>query len=248
MARSLLVSHIMRKSMALGVVLLAVMFVSQAFGPRQRSSFQAHMRVRSAQSGYLKTVEADLYYSLDGRLVSFYEIPVSYVVIGNSKGEVQVYNPGKHTVYQDRNPVFSTENSQVYFFLQNRKYDLGLTAMGFTNVNTTFEDGLMVTEWAPPAEAAGQLLRIKMVHEGPNPIYLEYQSPEEQVIKKIYFYNYRPVGNQEFPQAMTQIDYFEDRDSLLTKTEFTDFRLDNDVDQERLNFEVPADAQLISKE
>ncbi|MEL6537600.1 MAG: hypothetical protein AAFQ98_19425 [Bacteroidota bacterium] len=239
----------MLRKYKIGVWCMLVLGVATAaVSPKQRNSFQAHMRIRSAQSGMMNTVEADVFYSLDGRMASFYTLPQAYTILSNSKGDIQIYNPSEHTVVQQNSLAFSTENSQLYFFLQNRAFDLGLTAMGFSNRNTTYEEGLMVSEWLPPAEMAEQLSQVKMVHEGPNPIYVEYQQPDGSVLKKIYFYDYRQVGNQQFPQAMTQIDYFAESDSMLTKTEFTDFKLDTEVDRERLNFQVPADAQLITPE
>ncbi|HAA19346.1 MAG TPA: hypothetical protein DCR93_10150 [Cytophagales bacterium] len=239
----------MQRKYSLAALCAVVLVVATAaMAPKQRNSFQAHMRIRSAQSGMMNTVEADVFYNLDGRMVSFYTLPQEYTIISNRQGAIQIYNPEAHTVMQQNSLAFSTENSQLYFFLQNRAYDLGLGAMGFTNRNTTYEEGLMVSEWLPPVEMAEQLSQVKMVHEGPNPIYVEYQQPDGSVLKKIYFYKYHAVGNQQFPQAMTQIDYFSDSDSLLTKTEFTDFKLDADVDRDRLNFTVPADAQLITPE
>ena len=214
----------------------------------QSNSFQAHMRVRTAQSGYMQTLEADIYYSLDGRMVTYYTQPKTYTTVNNRDGELQVYNPERHTVFQRTNPLLSSENSQLFFFLHNRQFDMGLSTMGFRNTNTNFEDNLMVSEWTPPIELTKAISGIKMVHDGPNPIYLEYKDPEGMVVKKVYFYNYQKVGAQQFPQAMTQIDYLQGQDSILSKTEFTQFKIDADVDQAKLNWTVPADAKLVSSQ
>ena len=237
----------MRKHTLFAIIIAGSALLLGAWtAPWQRSAVKAHMRVRTAQEGYTSLTEADLYYDLNGRMVSFYSKPREYVLITNNKGAMQVYDPASHTVYQDRNPTYSTENSQMYFFLQHQRYDLGLSTLGFTNVNTYFDDGLMITEWAPPTQASDKISQVKLVHEQARPIYLEYKGTSDEVIKKTYFYGYQTVGNREFPTSITQIDYFEDRDSLLTKTEFTDFVLDAGVAADKLNYQIPADARLIT--
>ena len=203
------------------------------------------MLSRAAHNGYVTTSEADIYYSYTGKMVTHLKIPEEMIIINNARGEVTIYNVKDNSVYQDQNPLFSTETSQIHIFFQNKRTDLGLKDMGFKTSNTKFEDGLMITEWWPPMEMMSQIQKVELVHERQNPIYLAYVEATGKVVKKVYFYDYIQVGDIEFPTSITQIDYMASNDSIVTKTAYSDIRVDNQIKTDYLDFEIPRNAKIL---
>jgi len=203
------------------------------------------MLTRVAHDGYVITTEADIYYSYTGKMVTHLKTPQEMFIINNARGEVMVYNVKDNTVYQDQNPLFTTETSQIHIFFQNKRTDLGLRDMGFKAYNTKFEDGLMITEWWPPMEMMSQIQKVELVHDRQNPIYLAYVEATGSIIKKVYFYDYIQVGDIEFPTSITQIDYKASNDSIVTKTVYSDIKVDNQMNTDYLDFEIPRNAKII---
>lgn len=201
------------------------------------------MVTRQAQGGYTSSVSADLYYSADGRLVSYFSNP-AYVVINNSKGDLMVYDQKKNTLIRNHNPAFSTEANPLYFFLSNKKSDMGLKELGFQMKSNRFEGDMIITEWLPPISLSKNIKEVELVHEKGNPIYLGYKDPNGNTIKKVYFYDFIEIERFDFPKNITTID-FAGSDSTVSKTSFSQFKWNEQVSMEKLNFEIPKNAKVI---
>lgn len=205
------------------------------------------METKNVKGGYKSSVNAKIYYSNDGRMVSYFSFPKEYVILNNSKGEIKIYDSEKNTVLQQQNFMYSTESSQFYFFLNNKKADLGLGQMGFVQSNVKFEEGLMISEWLPPMNMANQLSKVELVHENENPIYIAYFDQNNELGTKSYYYNYVSLDKSvSFPSTITQISYSTPSDSTITKTTYSNIRFDNQVDQEAMNFKIPDNAKAIN--
>lgn len=204
------------------------------------------METKSATNGYTSTTRASIYYTNDGSMVSYYEMPKEYVVFNNAKGEIKIYDPAKNTVLQQQNYLYSTETSQFYYFLNNKKSDLGLASMGFVQNNLKFEEGLMITEWLPPAQMAKMISRVELVHEQGQPIFIAYYDSDNNLANKSYYYNYQKLSpTLDFPATVTKIVYSTPTDSVVTKTSYTNIKLDAEVKDELLNYSIPNDAKNI---
>ena len=151
----------------------------------------------------------------------------------------------KNTVLQQQNATYSTETTQFFYFLHNRKADLGLSSMGFSLSQTKFEDGLMISTWKSPTPMAKSIKRVELVHKGQNPIFMKYIDPSERTIKKVYYYEYTKLGSVDFPQTITQIDYVTARDSIITKTAYGALKINEQVTSTLLDFVIPANAKIL---
>lgn len=206
------------------------------------------METRSAMAGKTARMRASIYYTAEGKMVSYYSEPQEMVIVNNKKGEITIYNPADNTVAQQQNYMLGTETSQLYFFMENKKADLGLSAMGYTVSNTRFEDGLKITEWKPPMNLINEISKVELVHEKGNPIFMAYHGAKGNMIKKMFFYNYTPISEYiVIPSTVTQIDFKTATDSVVTKTVYSQFRLNQQVTDDKLNFIVPSNAKVIGK-
>ncbi len=206
------------------------------------------MDTRSATAGKAARVKATIYYSAGGMMVSYFTEPIELVIINNKKGELTIYNPLENTVTRQQNYLLGTETNQLYFFLENKKNDLGLSAMGYTTKNTRFEEGLKITNWMPPMNIAKDISNVELVHEKGNPIFMAYFGADGKPLKKMYFYKYTQVSDYiNIPSAITQIDFKTPTDSIVTKTIYSAFRLNESVEEQKQNFTVPSNAKVLAR-
>ncbi|MFM7850689.1 MAG: LolA family protein, partial [Flammeovirgaceae bacterium] len=203
------------------------------------------METKTAIKGMSGRIVSNIYYSSDGKMVSYYSEPEPLIVINNRKGDITMYNIRDNAVSSQQNYIFSTETNQLYYFLDNKKADLGLSSIGYTIKETKFEDGLKVTIWIPPVNLAGEISKVEMVHEKSNPIYMAYYGKNNNPLKKIYFYNYKKLNDYiTLPNTVTQINFVTSSDSVIMKTTYSNFKLNQEVDETKLNFVVPANARI----
>jgi outer membrane lipoprotein-sorting protein len=227
---------------------IVIILIFSSFHQRIFEKISLNMETRSATAGKSTQVKATLFYSSEGKMVSYFTAPQEMIIVNNKNGEIIIYNPLNNTVIQQQNFMMSTETSQLYFFLENKRNDLGLSGMGYTLKATRFEDGLKITNWSPPMELAAQVSSVELVHEKGNPIYMGYHDRKGKIIKKIFFYNYTRVSEYiTFPNAITQIDFKTPKDSVITKTAYSEFHLNQQVNDEKLNYSVPSTAKVITK-
>lgn len=205
------------------------------------------METRSTSGGKATRIRASLYYTSEGKMVTYFREPYELVIVNNKKGELLVYNPAENTVLQQQNYMLGTETNQLFFFLENKRNDLGLLAMDYTIRNTRMEGGLKITEWNPPMNLVREISKVELVHEKGNPIFMAYHAANGAVLKKMYFYNYNKISEYvSLPAVVTQIDFKTPQDSIITKTAYSQFKLNQQVEDERLNFIVPSNAKVLN--
>jgi outer membrane lipoprotein-sorting protein len=202
------------------------------------------MVTRSAQKGLVNTLKATVYYTSEGKMASLYAEPQPMLVTNNAKGEIMVYDFKNNSVTQKQNFMMSTETNQLFYFLENNKNDLGLGKMGFGLKETRFEDGLRITVWQPPMQLAKDISKVELAHERSNPVFMGYFDKKGKALNKVFFYNYQTVAGLQFPSAVTQITYTSEKDSVVSKTSYSNFKVDSDVDEQYLNFKVPSNAKV----
>lgn len=203
------------------------------------------MNTRSATGGKVSTVKAEICYHVSGKMITHFTYPNEQYILNNAKGEISLYDPAKNTVLQKVNYLYSSETTQFYFFLNNQKADLGLKAMGFINKNTKFDKNIMITNWASPPRLANAVKEVMLVHNGANPIYTKYTAPNGSIIKKIYYYNFKNLEGTDFPQAVTQIEYLSEKDSVITKTTYDGIKINDLATSPLFDFKIPANAKVI---
>jgi outer membrane lipoprotein-sorting protein len=229
------------------LLLFTLIFIISAFSLYQflieRVSFDIH--TRTAASGISNSVKGSIFYNMEGKMLTRYYEPEEIVIINNRKGDLQVYNAKLNQLFQQQNYLYSTESNELYYFLENNKTDIGLKALGFSLHHTKFDDGLKITTWAPPMQLLNEISHVELVHEKANPIFIGYFSKDNKPLKKVYFYNYTQVGQLSIPSAITKITFKSPIDSVITKSTYTNFKLNKEVKEADFNFEIPADAKII---
>lgn len=200
------------------------------------------MYTRTTHGGKMSVTKAEIYYNSEGRMVSMYSEPDKIYISNTKKGDVIVYNFRDNTVLQRQNYLFSTENNQLYFFLENNKTDLGLGRMGFKITDTKFENGLKITTWIPMKQMQDHISKVELVHKKNNPVFLGYYNSVGKFQKKVYFYGYEKYYGVSLPTKLTQISFTTPNDSIVSKTVYSNVKLDDQVSDDGFNFIVPPSA------
>lgn len=206
---------------------------------------QIKASIKKANQGKMQALEMTTYFNIDGKMVSIYEKPDNIVIINNEKGNVTIYDRYNNTLVKSDNPYYSTRSNELYYFLNNKKQDLGLSEMGFTVKNTLFENGFIVTNWAPPEQGEAFFSEIKLVHDNYNPIYIEYLDKEGMIVKKMFFSEYETFNYIDLPKTITSIDFKSVQDSIVTRTTYGQIIFDTSETTDKLNFDIPSDAKLL---
>ena len=233
-----------RKIFRLSVAVLAFLLVSALQPVQTITKISASFTSRSVREGKTVSIRAELCYATTGRMVTHFSDPFQQYVINNSRGEISIYDPKKNTVIQQQNFTYGTETTQFYFFLNNKKEDLGLKQMGFIFKNIRSEKDLLISRWIAPMQFSKQLKELELVHRNGNPIYMKYVNGQDKTIKKVFYYNYQNLNGTDFPTAITQIDYIAN-DSIISKTSYTDIRVNEAANANLLDFKVPATAKTL---
>ncbi len=203
-----------------------------------------HMESQSLHRGKVVRVEAEVFFQAhSGKMVTRYIEPAHQVMVTNSKGEVAVYNEKDNTVSYRQGAEYSTEAGMMHFFLQGKTRDLGLSDFGFQQMSTDFRDGLVITEWFPPASLYNMYNRIELVHEDFIPIYAGYYDAQRNLAKKVYYSDFQYFGDVYLPGLITEFNYVGS-DSIINRIRFSDIKTGYQAVSPWFNFEIPADAKL----
>ncbi len=214
-------------------------------GPLDIEKITANMVTRQVQQGKSVTMKGEIYYQRSGSMISHFIFPKEYVVVANKFGETKVYDPEKNTVFQYQNILFSTQSSQFYYFFTGRIADMGLSRVGYVQDKTYNEGHLLVTEWklkVPSKKNAIQ--RVKIVYDGLLPIYMHYEDFDHKVFRKVFYYNYQKLDLYSFPTTTTEIIY-DKGDSTVSKTNYSDFKLNAESNSPWFNYVIPRNAKIL---
>jgi outer membrane lipoprotein-sorting protein len=212
--------------------------------PLTIEKISADMTIRQVQQGQSVTLKGSLYYLRNGNMVTHFVYPREYMIVANKLGETRLYDPVKNSVIQYQNFLFSTQSSQFYYFFSGRISDMGLTRIGYVQEKTYNDGSLLVTEWklkTPNKKSAIQHIRI--VYDGQRPVYMHYEEAGGRVFRKVFYYNYQQLDAYSFPTTTTEILY-EKGDSVVSKTSYTDFRLNERATGGYFDYTIPPNAKI----
>jgi hypothetical protein len=227
------------------LIITFIVIVVQTTNAQSVRKVSGTMITRTAHKGKTTNATATLCYTLSGKMVTHFPKPAELFMVNNAQGELKIYDPTKNTIVQQQNVTYSTETTQFFYFLHNRKADLGLSSMGFTLADTKFENGVIISTWKSPTPLAKNIKQVELVHKGQNPIFMKYVAPNARTIKKVYYYNYIKLGTLDFPQTISQIDFPTPKDSITSKTSYGALKINEDADGSLLDFVIPANAKII---
>lgn len=227
-----------------GAILAIAITSSFLSAPFLIDKISATITSKQVQSGKSVMVKGEVFYSHNGNLVTNFTFPRPYVVLSNKLGEVKIYDPANNTVMQYQNFLFSTQTSQFYYFFSGKIADMGLGDIGYVQEKTYPENNLVVSLWrlkTPDRKALIQ--KVKLVYDGQKPVYMHYENAQGKLIRKIFYYNYTQIESNSFPYTTTEIIYGEG-DSTVTKTTFSDFKVNQQATSQYFNFRIPANAKI----
>jgi len=186
----------------------------------------------------------DIFYNKEkDAIVTHHYYPVEFIKMANRLGETKIYFPGTNTITIEQNQSLSTTNELLYYFINNKVSDLGLSKEGFKLVNTTREEGLVVTYWQAPASLK-VVNMIKIVFKEVLPIYAEYLGSDKKILKKIYYSRYTDYESFRIPLRITEISFDSKTDSTIRLSVFSDVRTKEFPDNNYFNFIIPENAKI----
>lgn len=206
-------------------------------------SFELVQRTNS--DGKTMTTNSLVYFRNNSDLVIHQISPYDLYILNNRDGELRIYNPKENSVYQTMNYNLSSENNQFYYFLMNKTQDMGLRGMGFKLIESKLEEGLLVSIYDTTPQVKEYFDKVELVHKGKTPIFIGYLNKKDEYLKKVFYYDYEDITGMNFPMAITEINFLEGGDSLISKTTFSNFNINKAMDQEMLDFSIPNNATLI---
>lgn len=188
--------------------------------------------------------KCDIYYSKEkDAVVTHYYYPSEFIKMSNRFGEMKIYFPETNSVSVQQNMMFSTTNELLYYFINNNVSDLGLSKEGFTLVNSSREEGMMVTTWLAPSTLPG-IYQVKIVFKEMLPIFAEYSDKKGDILKKLYYSKYTDYKAFRLPLRITEISFHSKTDSTISLSVFSNVRTDEFPENNYFNFKIPDDAKI----
>lgn len=124
---------------------------------------------------------------------------------------------------------------------------MGLRQSDYHIIDTKFDGDLKITLWkASHSDVHDPVTYVKLVHDKNNPIYMDYENAGKDIIRKVYYYNYTNLNGVEFPETFTEILY-QNKDSVITKTEYSGFKINEQANNSLFEFKIPSNAKLVTQ-
>ena len=227
-----------------GLVALVLSFAQLSIFAQSKDRVSVSQETRVLSKGTKSIFKCDIYYNKEKDVVvTHHYYPAEFVKMSNRMGEMKIYFPAKNTVTLQQNQALSTTNELLYYFVNNKVADLGLSKEGFKLVNSSREEGMMVTVWQAPLSLK-VIARIKIVFKDMVPVYAEYLGLDGEIKKKIYYSNYFDFKSFSLPLRITEINFESRTDSTIRLSVFSNVRTAGFPDNNYFDFKVPDDAKI----
>ena len=199
----------------------------------------ADAEVKKLLDGKVTTVTKREFCKSDGRMVTVFISPNKYIMTTNLDGEMVTYSPAKNEAFRDRGDEYSSNENLLFLFLTGRSADLGLTSLGYALSKSSIdEDGYLKRTYT--TRKSGAVPKIDIVLKDFLPVYVAYMDHTGTVVSKTYLSGYDLKSRFVFPTRVTAIDYLKDKDSTVTRTLYSNIKVNSD--EPEFSFELPADA------
>lgn len=187
--------------------------------------------------------EIDLFLNNEKLLLTkYYHASPDYIMTTNALGEIKTYYPARNEVVYKQFSEMSTKRNLIYYFANNLTDHLGLADEGFELISNYYEDRYYVTNWKSPTILNGKGI-VKMVFDKGLPVYSEYKKNEEEILRKIYYLNYKDYVQFRLPSKIIEISYLPEGDSIISRTVFSNVNISSSSDNSYFNFKIPEDAK-----
>ncbi|NQU86848.1 MAG: hypothetical protein HQ541_13920 [Mariniphaga sp.] len=229
-------------------ILLRLLFIISLFYPEfisaqvSKNYISAHLKNETYQKRNLLTAESDYFFDVEtGTLVVHGLLPKNHIKISNRLGEVKIYYPDENKIALKQSQFYSSENELIYYFLSNNFYDLGLSDEGFKVADTRMDGNYQVVTWTAPI-GMNVISKVELVFENGLPVYAAYFNINDNIIRKIYYYNYEIFSNFTMPMKVTQISYISGGDSVIQRNTWSSLKVSAIPNSAFFNFKIPENA------
>ncbi len=234
----------MNRIKVLSAVVSVFLLLQLSLFSQVKECVSVSQETRILSRGSKSIFKCDIYYDKEkDAVVTHHYYPAEFVKISNRFGEMKIYFPETNSVTFQQSQSLSTTNELLYYFINNKLTDLGLSKEGVTLVNTSREEGMMVTIWQAPASLKA-INQIKIVFKEMLPVYSEYLGLKGEMIKKIYYSRYSDFKSFRMPLRITEISYESKTDSTIRLSVFSNVRTNDFPDNNYFNFKIPDDAKI----
>ena len=201
---------------------------------------------KTLYQGKSVSLKSEVFYkSVGATMVTHFTSPKEKIVITNGNGEYKEYDFKNNTVTLLQGIDLSSKNSLFYSFLSGSIGDMGLKSLGYKLANTKVEQKMVITTWVPEGENSVKTKKAEIVHENYLPIYLAFYDINDKPMHKSFYSNFQQVGSVKMPFTITEFEYLSPTDSVITKRIYSNLKTNAQVDDNYLNYKVPANAQVI---
>jgi hypothetical protein len=188
--------------------------------------------------------KCDIFYNKDKDVViTHHYYPAEFVKMSNRLGEMKIYFPETNSVTVQQNESLSTTNELLYYFVNNKFTDMGLTRESFKLINSIRDGELVITTWQAPVSLK-VINQIKIVFKAMFPIYAEYLGLDGKIKKKIYYSRYSDFKSFSMPLRITEITFESKTDSTISLSVFSNVRTTGFPNDNYFNFKIPDDAKI----
>jgi outer membrane lipoprotein-sorting protein len=201
---------------------------------------------KTLYQGKSVSLKSEVFYkSVGATMVTHFTSPKEKIVITNGNGEYKEYDFKNNTVTLLQGIDLSSKNSLFYSFLSGSIGDMGLKSLGYKLIKTKVEQKMVITTWVPEGENSVKTKKAEIVHENYLPIYLAFYDINDKPMHKSFYSNFQQVGSVKMPFTITEFEYLSPTDSVITKRIYSNLKTNAQVDDNYLNYKVPANAQII---
>jgi len=229
--------------------ILAILLLTSTFPSGTVEKLSMDMVSKKLYQGKSVTVNGAVYYkSQGGLMITRITYPFEQITVVNGLGEFKNYDPKSNTVTLMQGADLSSKSSFIYSFLSGRTNDLGITDMGFKLQSTKVDKGIVVQTYAPKTDMVQEAQKVEIALENNLPIFVGFFGADGAPISKTYYTNFQNVSYLKMPLTITEIDYLAPNDSSITKRIYSNLKLNADVSNEWINYQIPSTARVLKPE
>lgn len=193
------------------------------------------------------SVEGEVFYRyIDQLLVTYMSKPFKSLAKVKNTGDIEVYDFEKNTVFIENSNYTTSQQSYLWYFLSGNYQDMGLAKAGYSIKDSKIEDGYFTNYWVPRINNGIKHIMLAF-DKNQLPIYQEIVSKNGEIKGKIYFMNYVKNQGINIPSKIVDIFFKTKKDSSVSIKEYSNMKINKQVNTYYLNYKIPANAQIISK-
>ncbi len=236
----------LKKITKIGLIGAFLLFSSFETKQQKTDKISLDLLSKTLYKGKSVSLKSEVYYRNTGALmVTHFTSPQEKIIITNNNGEYKDYDFKTNTVTLMQGLDLSSKNSLFYNFLSGSTSDMGLKLLGYKLLNTRIENKMVITTWVPVGSIGTTSTKAEIVHENYLPIYMAFYNEDGKPAHKSYYSNYQQVGAIMMPLTITELEYINPGDSIITKRTYSNLKTNEQVNDFYLNYKIPSNAKIV---